>query len=116
MIGLIEKAVQENASTALDQGEYQRRYEGLTRRYEAANARLAELEGIRLERNAKRMNISRFLQTLVKCGDDLVTEFDEELWYITVDFVKVYGDGRLEVTFRDGGAVTIAQEIWNPRP
>ena len=116
VIGLIEKAVQENASTALDQGEYQRRYEGLTRRYEAANARLGELEGIRLERNAKRMNISRFLQTLVKCGDDLVTEFDEELWYITVDFIKVYGDGRLEVTFRDGGAVTIAQEIWSPRP
>ena len=112
VIGLIEKAVKENASTPLDQAEYQRRYESLTKRYEAANARLSELEAIRLERNAKRMNISRFLQTLVKREDDLVTEFDEELWYITVDFIKVYDDRRLEVTFRDGCAVTISQELW----
>lgn len=109
---LIEKAIKENASTAMDQGEYHRRYEGLTKRYAATNARLDEIEALRLERNAKRANITRFLKTLVQQGDDLVTEFDEELWYITVDFITVHDDGRLEITFRDGFAVSIAQELW----
>ena len=45
-------------------------------------------------------------------GDDLVTEFDEELWYITVDFITVHEDGRLAVTFRDGFEVSVAAEIW----
>lgn len=76
---LIRKCVQENAQTALDQEEYQRRYASLTERYEAAHARLAELDTQRMERTAKRANITRFLKMLVKHGD-LVAEFDEELW------------------------------------
>jgi len=109
---LTRKAVQENASAALEQGEYQRRYEGLVKRYEAASARLAEIDAARLERNAKRTNITRFLKTLVRQGDELVNEFDEELWYITVDFITVHEDGRLAVTFRDDFEVSVAAEIW----
>jgi DNA invertase Pin-like site-specific DNA recombinase len=109
---LTRKCVQENATAALDQNEYQRRYDGLAKRYEATRARLAEIDAARLERGAKRTNITRFLKTLVKQGDDIVAEFDEELWYITVDFITVHADGRLTVTFRDGFAVEIEQEIW----
>jgi DNA invertase Pin-like site-specific DNA recombinase len=109
---LTKKCIQENAAAAQDQDEYQRRYNALVARYEAASARLAKIGEARLERNAKRANITRFLQSLVRRGDDLVTEFDEELWYITVDFITVYADGRLAVTFRDGGKVTIKSEIW----
>jgi len=101
---LTRKAVQENAATALDQSEYRRRYARLVKRYETAGARLAEIDDARQERNAKRVNITRFLKTLVKRGDDLVSEFDEELWYTTVDTVTVH-DGRLVVTFRDGSEV-----------
>jgi hypothetical protein len=108
---LTRKAVQENAASALDQDEYRQRYEGLVARYEKASVRLAEIETQRLERSAKRTNITRFLQSLVKYGD-MVTEFDEELWYITADSVTVYDDGRLAVRFRDGSEVTISQEIW----
>lgn len=108
---LTRKAVQENAASALDQDEYRQRYEGLVARYETASARLAEIETLRLERSAKRTNITRFLKALVKYGD-LVTEFDEELWYITVDFITVYEDGRLVVTFRDGSEVPLTADIW----
>jgi len=34
-----------------------------------------------------------------------VTEFEEELWYITVDRVEVHPDRRLSFIFRDGAAV-----------
>ena len=42
----------------------------------------------------------------------MVTEFDEELWYITADSVAVYDDGRLVVKFRDGSEVSISADIW----
>jgi len=40
-----------------------------------------------------------------KKQENLVTEFDEELWYITVDRVEVHADGRLSIVFRDYVAV-----------
>jgi len=73
---------------------------------ETENARLGEIEAARTKRRAKRANINRFLQILKK-QDALVTEFDEELWYIFVDKVKMFKDGRLAVSFRDGGEVEV---------
>ena len=108
---LTRKCVQENASTALDQEEYRQRYDGLLARFETVRARLAVIDEARIERTAKRTNITRFLESLVKYGD-IVTEFDEELWYITADSVTVYDDGRLAVKFRDGSEVTIAADVW----
>ncbi|MDD4564717.1 MAG: zinc ribbon domain-containing protein [Eubacteriales bacterium] len=108
---LTRKCVQENAQTALNQEEYQRRYTALTERYAAARARMTDIDALRLERTAKRANIMRFLKMLVKQGD-LVTEFDEELWYITVESVTVYADQRLLFTFRDGSEISIKPDIW----
>ena len=42
----------------------------------------------------------------------MVTELDEELWYITADSITVYDDGRLVVKFRDGSEVEVAADIW----
>ena len=103
---LSRKAVEENAAAALDQDKYRGKYEGFIIRYEKAAARLAEIETEQKERNAKRANINLFLKTLMK-HNKLVTEFDEELWYITADSVTVYADGQLAVKFRDGSEVTI---------
>ena len=108
---LTRKCVEENASTVLDQAEYRQRYEGLLARYEAARERLSKIDEARIERAAKRTNITRFLESLVKYGD-IVTEFDEELWYITVDSITVFEDGRLTVQFRDGSEVAITPEVW----
>ena len=108
---LTRKCVQENASTVLDQEEYRRRYEGLLARYEEVRARLAIVDESRIQRTAKRTHITRFLKSLVKHGD-MVTEFDEELWYTTADSITVYEDRRLVVKFRDGSEVTIAADIW----
>jgi ethanolamine utilization protein EutQ (cupin superfamily) len=33
-------------------------------------------------------------------------------WYITVDTITVFPDGRLTVRFRDGVDVEISAEIW----
>ena len=106
---LIRKAVEENARDALNQDEYNARYEALQARFKATDARLAEIDAERGQRRMKQANITRFLQILAK-QENLVAEFDEELWYITVDKVLVHADGRLAFIFRDGAAVEIPAE------
>ena len=49
-----------------------------------------------MERSAKHTKIAMFLEKL-ESSAGLVTEFDEELWYTTVDFVTVYEDMRMVV-------------------
>lgn len=64
-----------------------------------------------MERRAKRTKIAMFLDTL-KSQPELVTEFDEELWYSTVDCVTVYENMRMVFTFRDGNEVEIKESAW----
>lgn len=52
-----------------------------------------------------------FLNTLTG-QQALVTDFDEELWYSTVDFVTVYEDRRMVFTFRDGNEIEIQENAW----
>lgn len=101
VMGLLRKCIEENAYTALNQDDYRQRYEAYAARYDTARNRLVELDAERLERIAKRANITRFMETL-KQYDSLITAFDEELWYITVENVKVYGSKRLVFTFKNG--------------
>lgn len=111
IMGLIRKAIEDNAQKAMDQDEYERKYTGYCERYETARRRLAELQDIRLERTAKRTKIAMFLDTL-RHGGDLVTEFDEELWYSSVDYVTVFEDKRMVFTFRDGSQTEVSEIMW----
>ena len=110
-MGLIRKAIEDNAQKAMDQAEYEKKYVGFCERYEAARQRLSEIEELRLERNAKKVKIQMFMERMGQY-DGLVTEFDEELWYSTVDFVTVYGDMRMVFTFRDGREVIVKKDAW----
>jgi len=104
---LTRKAVRENASAALDQDAYQERYDALAARYGAAHARLGEIEKARTERRAKRANITRFMKALDR-QEERLAEFEEELWYTTVDKVKAFADGRLVFCFRDECEVEVS--------
>ena len=110
-VELTRKAIADNAHSALDQQEYQQRYNDLCQRYEKAQARLSEVEDQRLERTAKRVKIKLFLEQL-NARDTLVETFDEELWYSTVDFVTVLENKELIFTFRDGRKVQISNTKW----
>lgn len=103
---LVRKAIEDNARKPMDQGEYEQRYAGYVERYERNRARLAEIEDLCLERTAKRAKMRLFIGELEK-QDTLVEEFDEELWYATVDCVTVHEDKRMVFTFRDGEQVEI---------
>ena len=110
-VELIRKTIDDTARHALDQQEYQQRYNDLCQRYEKAQARLGEVENQRLERTAKRVKIMLFMEQL-NARDTLVETFDEELWYSTVDFVTVLENKELIFTFRDGRKVQISNTKW----
>ena len=111
VLGLIQKIISENAQTAMDQEEYNRRYDAYSERFEAARKRLAEIAELRQERNAKKTRIRLFMENM-NSHQELVQSFDEELWYSTLDYVTVYEDKRLVFTFRDGRQVEITAELW----
>lgn len=105
---LLKKAVSDNAAALQDQAEYQRRYEALVDRYEKAKNRLGGLEGEKQSRVARRCQIEWFFEELNRHGR-LLTSFDEELWYNTVEMITIHSTGEAVFKFRDGSE--IAQKL-----
>lgn len=102
--GLMQRAIEENAQTALNQSDYSRRYNALRERYEAEKAKGDALAALRQERMAKRAKIRKFLDDLRK-WENLITDFDEHAWNILAEAVTVYGKDNLVVRFRDGSEI-----------
>ena len=99
-MGLVERCVAENARTALDQDEYSERYNGLVSRYEAVKAQFDEVTQAIADKNDRKKLLEQFLRMVET--QEPVTEFDERLWSILVDFVTVYREKDIRVTFKDG--------------
>ncbi|MDO4549128.1 MAG: hypothetical protein Q4D04_13615 [Clostridia bacterium] len=102
---LMQRCILTNAQVAQDQAEYQRQYAEYEARYDRAKARLAEAEARREAMTAKRGRIMAYLDALK--GKDLISGFDEALWYGTVEQARVKPDGRIAFIFRDGARIEI---------
>ena len=96
---LIQKCIYENAHVALDQREYQKRYDSLTARFDIAKARLEEIETI-ADKKSRRAAIEAFMDTLAQA--DLMDKFDPVLWCGLVDHVTVYSKDDVLFTFKNG--------------
>ncbi|GFH40218.1 recombinase family protein [Lactococcus insecticola] len=98
--GLIQEVIAENSRVALDQAEYEKRYNSLVERFDRANVRQAKVKEQIVEKQARREQIEMFLKELESL--DLITDFDEDLWCSLVDFIEVNRDGGIKVRFKDG--------------
>ena len=103
---LLQQCINENARIAQSQTEYQKRYDALHERYDAAKTKLDKLTQTRQEQASKREIIQRFLADLNQ-QDGLLDEFDEELWYATVESITVQVNGTTAVNFKDGSTINI---------
>ena len=99
-----EKCIRENARIAQNQEEYQRHYEGLVARYDAAKVRLDEVTEAISAKEAQSEQLAGFIKRL-KAQTEPVADFDERLWASMVEYVSV-GKG-MTVVFRDGTAVRV---------
>nr|WP_223804548.1 hypothetical protein [Lactococcus sp. S-13] len=100
----INAAIEENARVALDQVEYEKRYNGLVKQFEDANAKLEAVKDEILKRNVKRENIERFISEIKKVG--MVTEYNEEQFQNLVECITV-GQEDVIVRFKDGSEVSV---------
>ena len=91
---LIKQCVAENARTALDQTEYQKKYSGLAERFSEVGQAITE-------RQAKRERTGRFVSRLEKL-DGPLTAFREDDWYSLVEYATVYSREDIRFTFRNG--------------
>ena len=96
----IQKCIYENAHVALDQTEYQKRYDGLTTRFDTAKARLEEIEAALADKKSRRAAIDAFLDTLAQA--DPMEKFDPALWCGLIDYVTVYARDDVRFAFKDG--------------
>ena len=78
LVEMTEKTVMQNACIAQNQEEYQRNYEGLVARYDAAKARFDEVTEVISAKEAQSEQLAVFERTL-KNRTEPVAEFDERL-------------------------------------
>ncbi len=108
LVEMTQNCIAENARITQDQGEYQKRYNGLVERYETVKARFDEVTEAIAERSAKGERLAGFIKTL-EAQREPVAEFDSQLWASMVERVTV-GVGvekGLMVVFRDGTEVRV---------
>lgn len=98
---LMQNSIYENAHIALDQTEYQKRYDALAARFDKAKARLETVEDAIKDKQSRQAAIEAYLETL-KAQDALVERFDPALWCALLDFVTVYSKEDVRFTFKDG--------------
>jgi DNA invertase Pin-like site-specific DNA recombinase len=97
---LVEDCIRENAHVALDQAEYQKRYDSLAARYDKAKARHDEVTELVAERTSRRKQIELYFRELRK-REPLETFRDED-WLSMVDHMTVRGKDVITITFKDG--------------
>lgn len=98
---MIQNIINENAQTAIDQEEYQRKYDDLVERFDTTKSSLELVTEQIKDKITRHKNLEIFLDELQK-QDELISEFDPLLWNSLVDYVTVYEKKEVQVTFKNG--------------
>jgi len=106
---LVEDCIAANAANVLDQVEYQKRYDVLVARYDAAKSELDALKQKKLERTARKEKICRFLKALYKT-EAALNSFDETLWRETVEVMTIHSSEDISVRFYSGTEIHVNME------
>lgn len=97
----VQKNIEENARTALDQTAYQKRYDDLADRYDKLKARIEELTSKIEETQSRKAGYEDFLHAFENTPDSL-TEFSLDAFNGLVDHLTVYAKDDIRFTFRNG--------------
>ena len=98
---MMEDCIRQNASFAQDQAEYQKRFDALSSRFDAAKAKHEEVTRQISDKQSRKAEMEDALKRLKK-QDGEITPFREGLWTGLLDYVTVYADGRMTFTFKIG--------------
>lgn len=96
-----QNLISENASVAMDQKVYAERYSRLVTDYDSKKAEFDSLQMEIAGKKAREVQIKHFIEAIRELGET-VTEFENGLFGELVDFMTVYKDKTIKVTFKDG--------------
>lgn len=94
LMELIKTHVEKNAQSALNQGEYELKYNELVKKYDGVKKKQEEVEKNIFSQKIKFENIKEFIERLEK-HEYLIAEFDEELWKGSIEKVVVNVDNKI---------------------
>lgn len=101
---MMQQTIYENAHVALDQTEYQKRYDNQTQRFETAKQRLETVMAELDRMQTQRADIEAFVKSFEALPDTL-TEFKLENWHSLVEYATVYSADDIRFTFKHGQEV-----------
>lgn len=113
VVELVNRCVAENAKHGQDQTDYEERYTGLVKRYEAAKAKLDTLMDKKAELTSKSIKAQHFidkLKSLSETTDRVVTAFDENMWRALVETLTVNSNGTMLFSFKDISIIMASME------
>lgn len=100
IVELMKSLIYENSRKPMDQDKYNQKYNFYTDRYETAKDKLAKAEEKKQDLIVRRDKIDAFINHL-KLNDNLLSEFNEKLWYAMVDKAIVNTDGTVYFKFKN---------------
>ena len=107
--GLVSQCIKDNATTKQSQDEYNRKYNGLVKRYEKAVARLNKVSAEKERRMQRDRELRIFIEAIEK--QPLVLEcWDERLWISLLETATVHAGGRITFRFKDGTEIEVGAE------
>ena len=100
-VEMTQNIINENARTALDQKEYQEKYDSLVTKYEETKQKYDEVTTEITSKQSQSEHFKDFIAAIGK-AQGICTEFDEGLWSSLIDFVTVYKEDDVSFTFKNG--------------
>ena len=97
----VQELIAQNARVAQNQDDYSAAYDAAVSRYEATKAERDQVAADIRQRGIRRREFERFITELEKLPG-LVTEFDEAIWGILVEYVTVGKDKTMVFTLLGG--------------
>ena len=99
VVELMKDLIHENTRKAMNQDKYTERYNAYTEKYEKIKSELSKLEGRKQDLKVRKEKIKIFIDDL-KNNDNVISEFDERLWYSLVEKVVAHSGGKKEFKFK----------------
>lgn len=103
---LVNKCVQENASISQDQSGYIVKYNGYVSRYEILTDKMSMLQNEKTLKQGRAEAFSDFIQAFEKQNTQL-RNFDDMLWILTIDKVKIMADKSMIFIFKNGTEIPV---------
>ena len=103
---MVRVCIQEKATAAQTQADFERKYSGLLSRYEAISAEIDRFTAEKEKRQYRDRGLRIFIKAL-KSQSAAMTEWSDRPWITLLDHSQVCADGTMIFVFRDGTEIEV---------